>query len=102
MFHIKAELPVVESFGFAQDVRKSTSGSAYPQLVFSHWQTLEQDPFWQPTTEEEKEEFGDLDPSTVPNLARDLMNKVRRRKGLFVDEKIVHHAEKQRTMSKKK
>lgn len=38
IFNIKAVLPVVESFGFAEDVRKKTSGLASPQLVFSHWE----------------------------------------------------------------
>ena len=35
LFHIECTLPVVESFGFADDLRKSTSGAVqYPQLVF--------------------------------------------------------------------
>ena len=38
IFNIKAVLPVVESFGFAEDVRKKTSGLASPQLMFSHWE----------------------------------------------------------------
>lgn len=32
LFQIRAELPVIESFGFADDVRKKTSGLAFPQL----------------------------------------------------------------------
>lgn len=38
MFIIKAVLPVAESFGFADEFRKRTSGLASPQLVFSHWE----------------------------------------------------------------
>uniref|UniRef100_UPI0037E8530F elongation factor-like GTPase 1 isoform X2 n=1 Tax=Semicossyphus pulcher TaxID=241346 RepID=UPI0037E8530F len=38
MFIIKAVLPVAESFGFADEIRKKTSGLASPQLVFSHWE----------------------------------------------------------------
>ena len=38
MFSIKALVPVAESFGFAEEVRKKTSGLASPQLVFSHWE----------------------------------------------------------------
>lgn len=34
-FTITARLPVVESFGFADDIRKWTSGAASPMLVFS-------------------------------------------------------------------
>uniref|UniRef100_A0AC11CBC7 Elongation factor like GTPase 1 n=1 Tax=Ovis aries TaxID=9940 RepID=A0AC11CBC7_SHEEP len=39
MFIIKAVLPVAESFGFADEIRKRTSGLASPQLVFSHWES---------------------------------------------------------------
>lgn len=38
MFIIKALVPVAESFGFADEIRKRTSGLASPQLVFSHWE----------------------------------------------------------------
>uniref|UniRef100_A0A3Q2PRA9 Elongation factor like GTPase 1 n=1 Tax=Fundulus heteroclitus TaxID=8078 RepID=A0A3Q2PRA9_FUNHE len=38
MFIITAVLPVAESFGFADEIRKRTSGLASPQLVFSHWE----------------------------------------------------------------
>ena len=41
VFSIEAVIPVVESFGFADDIRKKTSGLASPQLVFSHWEVLE-------------------------------------------------------------
>lgn len=42
MFIIKAVLPVAESFGFADEIRKRTSGLASPQLVFSHWEVTAQ------------------------------------------------------------
>lgn len=35
---IEAVLPVVESFGFCEEIRKKTSGLASPQLKFSHWE----------------------------------------------------------------
>jgi len=37
---VKAFLPVLESFGFAQLLRQNTSGQAFPQMIFSHWQLL--------------------------------------------------------------
>lgn len=37
-FFVTAVLPVVESFAFASEIRKQTSGLAVPQLVFSHWE----------------------------------------------------------------
>ena len=40
-FDIEATLPVAESFGFAEEVRKRTSGLASPQLVFSHWEVCD-------------------------------------------------------------
>ncbi|XP_038669214.1 elongation factor-like GTPase 1 [Scyliorhinus canicula] len=100
MFIIKAILPVAESFGFADEIRKRTSGLASPQLVFSHWEVIPSDPYWVPTTEEEYLHFGEKADSV--NQAHKYMNTVRRRKGLYVEEKIVEHAEKQRTLSKNK
>lgn len=58
------------------------------------------DPFWVPSTEEELLHFGEKADSE--NIARRYMNAVRKRKGLRVDEKIVEHAEKQRTLKKNK
>ncbi|XP_032416192.1 elongation factor-like GTPase 1 [Xiphophorus hellerii] len=100
MFIITAVLPVAESFGFADEIRKRTSGLASPQLVFSHWEVISSDPYWVPTTEEEYLHFGEKADSV--NQALKYMNAVRRRKGLFVEEKIVEHAEKQRTLGKNK
>ncbi|XP_056269613.1 elongation factor-like GTPase 1 isoform X2 [Pseudoliparis swirei] len=100
MFIIKAVLPVAESFGFADEFRKKTSGLASPQLVFSHWEVISSDPYWVPTTEEEYLHFGEKADSANQSLK--YMNAVRRRKGLYVEEKIVEHAEKQRTLSKNK
>ncbi|KAK2612712.1 translation elongation factor 2 [Conoideocrella luteorostrata] len=40
LFTIKAYLPVLESFGFNGDLRAATSGQAFPQSVFDHWQVL--------------------------------------------------------------
>ena len=91
---------MVESFRLAQELRKETSGLAAPQLVFSHWETLDTDPFWVPTTEEEYLLYGQK--ADTENAARRHMNAVRRRKGLAVDEKIVEFGEKQRTLARKK
>ena len=37
IFVIYALIPVTESFGFAEEIRKKTGGLAMPQLIFSHW-----------------------------------------------------------------
>ncbi|XP_050532477.1 elongation factor-like GTPase 1 isoform X2 [Daktulosphaira vitifoliae] len=99
-FNITALLPVVESFSFSPEIRKQTSGLASPQLVFSHWEIIDIDPFWVPNTEEELELYGEKADSV--NRALNYMNAVRKRKGLSVEEKIVQFAEKQRTLSKNK
>jgi len=45
LYNVKAYLPVMESFGFTADLRSHTSGQAFPQCVFDHWQILQGDPF---------------------------------------------------------
>jgi len=45
LYNVKAYLPVLESFGFTADLRSHTSGQAFPQCVFDHWQILQGDPF---------------------------------------------------------
>ncbi|KAH9942913.1 P-loop containing nucleoside triphosphate hydrolase protein [Amylocystis lapponica] len=97
-FTVKSLLPVVESFGFADDIRKRTSGAASPQLIFSGYEMLDQDPFWVPTTEEELEDLGEK--ADRLNVAKGYMDTVRERKGMFVDRKIVEFAEKQRTLKR--
>ncbi|KAF8630859.1 hypothetical protein AX17_005218 [Amanita inopinata Kibby_2008] len=97
-FNVTALLPVVESFGFADDIRKRTSGAASPQLIFSGYELLDLDPFWVPTTEEELEDLGEK--ADRSNIAKGYMDAVRDRKGMFVDRKIVEFAEKQRTLKR--
>lgn len=100
LFTVHAYVPVAESFGFADELRRWTSGASSALLVFSHWEALSEDPFFVPKTEEELEEFGDGS-SVPPNTARKLIDAVRRRKGLPVEEKVVQHATKQRTLARK-
>ncbi len=42
IFNLKAYLPVIESFGFTGTLRAATSGQAFPQCVFDHWETMSQ------------------------------------------------------------
>ncbi|ORZ06679.1 elongation factor 2 [Absidia repens] len=67
MMNIKAYLPVNESFGFNSDLRAATSGQAFPQAVFDHWQAMTGDPL----------EAG--------NKVYDIIRNVRKRKGLVED-----------------
>merc|ERR1719329_676864 len=40
LIQVKAHLPVAESFGFVAALRQQTSGQAFPQCVFDHWENL--------------------------------------------------------------
>jgi ribosome assembly protein 1 len=87
-FLISALLPVIESFGFADELRTRTSGAATaPQLIFSHWERLAGDP------------FGGLPAAEADSgLPKSLVDSVRERKGLPVWTKVlVADGEKQRT-----
>ena len=109
LISIEATLPQSESFGLTSELMKKSSGDVTaPELVFSHWEMLEEDPFWIPTSLEEREDYGEIvmngDISTgVANNALKFIRLVRNRKGLIVDShKIVVAAEKQRTLARKK
>lgn len=98
-FTIQALLPVAESFGFSDEMRKRTSGAASPQLIFQGFEILEEDPFWVPFTEDDLEDLGEL--ADRENVAKRYMDKVRARKGLVVSgRKLVKDAEKQKTLKR--
>ncbi|KAI9894326.1 MAG: Cytoplasmic GTPase/eEF2-like protein (ribosomal biogenesis) [Vezdaea aestivalis] len=98
-FTILSVLPVAESFGFSDEIRKRTSGAASPQLIFQGFEKLNEDPFWVPSTEEDLEDLGEL--ADRENVAKKYMDRVRKRKGLQVKgEKLVRDAEKQKTLKR--
>ncbi|KAH9903654.1 P-loop containing nucleoside triphosphate hydrolase protein [Xylariomycetidae sp. FL2044] len=98
-FTIQSLLPVAESFGFADEMRKRTSGAAQPQLIYTGFEVLDEDPFWQPFTEDDLEDLGEL--ADKENVAKRYMDGVRRKKGLLVEgrqERVA--AEKQKTLKR--
>ncbi|RCI10845.1 hypothetical protein L249_5265 [Ophiocordyceps polyrhachis-furcata BCC 54312] len=98
-FTIQALLPAAESFGFADEMRKRTSGGAQPQLIFAGFDILDEDPFWVPFTEDDLEDLGEL--ADKENVAKRYMDGVRRRKGLLVEGKrLATDAEKQKTLKR--
>ena len=103
LIQVTATIPQAESFGLAPELLKKSSGEVTaPELVFSHWEVLEEDPFWIPTTKDEREDHGDLTTASDSDALK-YIRLVRSRKGLLVDSsKIVVAAEKQRTLSRKK
>ena len=48
MITIKGHMPVAESFGFATYLRDNTQGKAHPMTAFSHWETIQSDPYQEP------------------------------------------------------
>ncbi|KAJ1335176.1 ribosome assembly protein 1 [Microdochium nivale] len=97
-FTIQSLLPVAESFGFSDEMRKRTSGAAQPQLIFTGFEILDEDPFWQPFTEDDLEDLGEL--ADKENVAKRYMDGVRRKKGLLVEGGVKVAAEKQKTLKR--
>merc|ERR1711990_340209 len=64
LVNMKAHLPVGESFGLTQALRAATSGRAFPQCVFDHWEEMSGDPL------------------EVGSKANDIVEGIRKRKGL--------------------
>merc|ERR1719210_572717 len=64
LVNMKAFRPVAESFGFTQALRAATSGRAFPQCVFDHWEEMSGDPL----------EAG--------SKSNELVESIRKRKGL--------------------
>ncbi|KAF9586925.1 hypothetical protein IFM89_039797 [Coptis chinensis] len=64
LYKIQAYLPVIESFGFSSQLSAETSGHAFAECVFDHWEMLTSDPL----------EAG--------SVAATLVSEIHRRKGL--------------------
>lgn len=79
---LKVEIPGIESFGFETDLRTHTMGQAMVLQQFSHWQIVPGDPL------DKSIQLRPLEPSQVPHLARELLVKTRRRKGLLEDVSV--------------
>mmetsp|Transcript_17081 Transcript_17081/g.20572 ORF Transcript_17081/g.20572 Transcript_17081/m.20572 type:complete len:844 (-) Transcript_17081:196-2727(-) len=75
MYNIKAYLPVLESFGFTNTLRAATSGQAFPQCVFDHWEIMEADPL------------------TVDSMTYKIIMDARKRKGLKIELPVLSEYE---------
>ena len=67
LVNMKAYLPVGESFGFTQTLRAATSGRAFPQCVFDHWEQMSGDPL------------------EIGAKANQIVEAIRKRKGLKLE-----------------
>jgi ribosome assembly protein 1 len=95
---VESLLPLREALGFADELRKNTSGAAAASLAFRGFEIMvDEDPFWVPATEEEREDLGDT--ADRENRAKGLVDGIRERKGLLVLGKGLD-PEKQRTMKR--
>jgi 116 kDa U5 small nuclear ribonucleoprotein component len=82
LYSVKAFLPVLDSFGFETDLRTFTQGQAMVHSVFDHWSVVPGDPL------DKNVILHPLEPSPTSVLARELLVKTRRRKGLSEDVSI--------------
>ncbi|KAG5502945.1 hypothetical protein JKF63_04718 [Porcisia hertigi] len=93
LFYIRCWLPAVEAFGLQDELRVQTQGASTAQLRMSHWEMIDADPYFVPTTKEEFEEHGAE--VATKNIAAQLLERIMRRKGLY-RERVVESAEKQK------
>ena len=81
-----------------------SSGNKHQGLCYRNlgWVGEQVDPFFIPRTAEEREEWGEEGQGVgATNLAKQLIDNVRLRKGLHVGQKVVASATKQRTRARK-
>ena len=76
LYTVQAFIPVLDANGFETDLRMATQGQAFCQMHFDHWSVVPGDPT------DTSIKLRPLEPATGQALARDLVLKTRRRKGL--------------------
>ncbi|KAF8510411.1 P-loop containing nucleoside triphosphate hydrolase protein [Hysterangium stoloniferum] len=76
LYTIKALIPVIDANGFETDLRTATQGQAFCLQIFDHWSIVPGDPT------DTSILLRPLEPAAGQALARDLVLKTRRRKGL--------------------
>lgn len=76
LYTVKALIPVIDANGFETDLRTATQGQAFCVQVFDHWSIVPGDPT------DTSIKLRPLEPASGQALARDLVLKTRRRKGL--------------------
>lgn len=79
LWKVNGLVPVIESVGLEVDLRLSTRGMAYPQMIFSKWDQVPGNPL------DESVFIPLLKRVPLLSTSRDFMMKTRRRKGLTDD-----------------
>jgi elongation factor 2 len=70
---ITSYLPIAESFGFIEHLRSLTSGQAFAQCTFDHWEMINQDPY-----------------DTTSKVSK-IISKIRERKGMQAEIPVVEN-----------
>ncbi|KAH8926680.1 putative 116 kDa u5 small nuclear ribonucleoprotein component [Atractiella rhizophila] len=76
LYTVQAYIPVLDSAGFETDLRTHTLGQAMVLQTFDHWSIVPGDPL------DKTIQLRPLEPSSANALSRDVLLKIRRRKGL--------------------
>ncbi|CAA9989851.1 elongation factor Tu, putative [Plasmodium knowlesi strain H] len=99
LYCIDAYLPLFNSFKLAEELRSKCSGNVIYDIQFSHWNKLNEDIFLSndSSTVIYDEDF---DVKLMDNTATEIVNFIRRAKGLETNEKIIQKPEKQCTLKK--
>jgi translation elongation factor EF-G len=100
MFLLKILVPVYEGFKFSNEIRDRECGIPHPQLVFYGWEINAMDPFHVSMTDDELEEFGEQE--LHPNKIKQIIDEIRKRKGLPIDKMLIKDGSKQVTLSANK
>jgi U5 small nuclear ribonucleoprotein component len=102
LFVIIARLPTLDSFGFEVDLKCHTLGQASVRCIFGGWEIIPGDPL------DSDIKVNTLEPAGPLGLAKDVLVKTRRRKGLsqaislmkYFDDEIVLEGIKERDIFK--
>lgn len=90
---LEAVVPVMDSLGFCDDVVGMSLGLASASLLFEGWQTVPGDPL------DEEAVTKVLEPAETNKLARDVLVKTRRRKGLTDDIPLTQYFEDEQVIN---
>ena len=85
LFTVRASIPALDSFGFETDLRCHTVGQAFSLSYFDSWTLLPGDPL------DKSIQLKILEPSPPSHLAREVLVKMRKRKGLNHDLSILNY-----------
>lgn len=85
LFSVKASIPALDSFGFETDLRSHTVGNAFSLTFFDSWTVLPGDPL------DRSIQLKVLEPSPPAHLAREVLVKLRKRKGLNEEVSVLNY-----------